>query len=143
MPRVAIFLYLLSIPYAMQTKLLALLFVTTVLSASVVVSVLPVANALTARTDFSNRHLSASWGNSPICGDHKCGPGEKTAYANQMAKLQRVGTGKIGNATNYQQAIQHLKLTSTSTTGHKVSESEHLNMGANATKSENSTKGTK
>jgi hypothetical protein len=78
-----------------------------------------------------------------VCGDHICGPGEKTAWENKMAELQREGAGKVGNAVNYQQALQHLKLTSTSTSGHKVMESEHLNMGANATKSENSTKGTK
>lgn len=127
----------------MQTKLIALLFVTTVLASSFAASVLPVANALTARTDFTNRHLSASWGNSPICGDHKCGPGEKTAYANKMAELQRMSTGKVGNATNYQQALQHIKLVTTPTSGHKVMESEHLGMNANATKFENSTKGTK
>jgi hypothetical protein len=127
----------------MQTKLIVLMFVTAILVSSFAASVLPAANALTTRTDFNNRHTSASMGNSRVCGDHKCGPGEKTAYANKLAELQRVGAGKIGNATNYQQALQHIKLTSTSTSGHKVMESEHLNMGANATKSENSPKGTK
>ena len=127
----------------MQTKLLALLFVTTVLASSFAATVLPIANALSTRTDFSDRHTTATWGNSRVCGDHVCGPGEKTQWANKMAELQRVGTGKIGNATSYQDALKHIKLTSTPASGHKIMESEHLKMGTNATKSENATKGKK
>lgn len=126
----------------MQKKLLALLFVTTVLASSFAVSVLPTVNALTQRTDFSNRHLSASYGNSPICGDHICAPGEKTQWLNKMAELQRVGPGKIGNGVTYEEVLKPIQSNSTSTSGHTVTQSEHLQIAGNATKSENTT-GTK
>jgi hypothetical protein len=142
---VGIFLYLLLIPYAMQIKLIALLFVATVLASSFAASVLPMANALTARTDFSNRHTTATLGNSKVCGDHICGPGEKTAWANKMASLQHTGTGKIGNATTYQQVLQHIKLTSAPTTmhGNAMKLTEKMNMGSNMTDTGNKTKSTK
>ena len=127
----------------MQIKLLALLFVTAVLATSFAASVLPVANALTARTDFSNRHLSASYGNSPICGDHVCAPGEKTAWAAKISSLQRGGTGKIGVGETYKDVLNHIQSTSGTPSAHKIMENEHIQMAGNATKSENYTKGTK
>lgn len=123
----------------MQKKLLALLFVTTVLASSFAVSVLPTVNALTQRTDFSNRHLSASYGNSPICGDHICAPGEKTQWLNKISELQRVGTGKIGNGATYIDVLNHIPSNSTSTSSHKVTELEHPQIAGNSTKSENTT----
>lgn len=127
----------------MQIKLLAMFFVTAILATSFTASVLPVANALTARTDFSNRHLSASYGNSPICGDHICAPGEKTAWASKISALQRGGTGKIGAGETYKDVLNHIQATSGTPSGHKIMENEHITMAGNATKSENSTKGTK
>ena len=62
----------------MQTKLLVFLFLTILVSSSVVASVLQAAYALTPRTDFSNRHSTASLGNSKVCGDHLCGHGGKS-----------------------------------------------------------------
>ncbi len=142
---VGIFLYLLLISYAMQTKLIALLFVTTVLASSFAASVLPMANALTARTDFSNRQLSASYGNSPICGDHVCTSGEKTTWMNEMASLQRGGTGKIVAGETYQDVLKHIKSTSAPTTmhGNAMKLTEKMNMGSNMTDTGNKTKGTK
>lgn len=139
---VGIFLYLLLILYAMQTKLIALLFVTTVLTSSFAVSVLPMANALTARTDFSDRHTTATLGNSKVCGDHVCGPGEKTAWANKMASLQRMGTGKIGNGATYKDVLNHIQLASNTMHG-TVKMTEKMSMGANMTGSGNMTKGMK
>ena len=123
----------------MQTKLLAILFVTAILASSFAASVLPVANALTARTDFSNRHLSASYGNSPICGDHICAPGEKTAWAEKISELQRGGTGKIVSGETYHDVLKNIQSTSGSPSTHKIMENEHIPMTGNATKSENST----
>ena len=123
----------------MRPKLLVLLFVTGVLASSFAASVLPAANALTARTDFSNRHLSASYGNSPICGDHKCAPGEKTAWANKISQLQRVGTGKIGNGVTYKDVLNHIQSTSNTMHG-TVKMTEKMSMGANMTGSGNMTK---
>ena len=140
-----IFLYLLLIPYAMQTKLIALLFVITVLASSFAASVLPMANALTARTDFSNRHTTATLGNSKVCGDHICGSGEKTAWANKMASLQRTGIGKIGNGTTYHDVLKHIQSTSAPTTmhGNVMKLTEKMNVGSNMTDTGNKTKGTK
>ncbi len=126
----------------MRPKLLVLLFVTGVLASSFAASVLPAANALTARTDFSNRHFSASYGNSPVCGDHKCAPGEKTQWLNKIAQLQRVGTGKIGNGSTYKDVLNHIQ--STSNTMHGTGKmTEKMSVGANMTGSGNMTKGTK
>jgi len=127
----------------MRPKLLVLLFVTGVLASSFAASVLPAANALTARTDFSNRHLSASYGNSPICGDHICAPGEKTQWLNKIAQLQRVGTGKIGSGATYKDVLNHIQLTPTTSMHGTVKMTEKMSMGANMTGSGNMTKGTK
>jgi hypothetical protein len=127
----------------MQIKLLAILFVTTVLMTSFAVSVLPVANALTARTDFGNRHLSASYGNSPICGDHVCAPGEKTSWMNKISELQRVGPGKIVAGETYKDVLQHLQSAGTPTVHENVKMTEKMGMGENVTNHGNMTKGTK
>jgi hypothetical protein len=128
----------------MQTKLLVLLFVTAVLASSFVASVLPVANALTSRTDFSDRHLSASYGNSPICGDHVCAPGEKTAWADKISSLQRVGVGKIVPGETYADVLKHIQSTSGTQSMHEtVKMNENMGMGANMTNTGNMTKGTK
>ena len=127
----------------MKTKLLAILFVTAVLATSFTVSVLPVANALTARTDFGNRHLSASYGNSPICGDHVCAPGEKTSWMNKISELQRVGPGKIVAGETYKDVLQHIQSTGTPSGHQNVKMTEKMGMGANMTNPGNMTKGTK
>lgn len=128
----------------MQPKLLAILFVTAILASSFAASVLPVANALTARTDFSNRQLSASYGNSPICGDHICAPGEKTAWAAKISALQRGGTGKIGPGETYQDVLKHIQSNSGMPSMHgTVKMTEKMSMNTNMTSTGNMTKGTK
>ena len=59
------------------------------------ISVLPVAHALTARTDFNDRHTSASSGYSTICGDHICAPGEHYKGHDKVSQSQHKGLGKI------------------------------------------------
>lgn len=127
----------------MQVKLVSLLFVTAVLASSFMASILPSANALTARTDFSNRHTSASKGYSDICGDHKCLPGERTQWLNRMSELQRQGVGKIGQGETYQDVLKHLQSTNP-TSGHgNVKITDKMHMGENMTAAGNMTKGTK
>ena len=124
----------------MKSKLFALLLVAVVLTSSFAVSVLPTVNALTVRTDFSDRHLSASYGNSPICGDHICGPGEKTQWLTKMAQLQREGVGKISGATNSEDVLKNIISNSTSTqTSVKSNMTENIHMGDNMTGMDNMT----
>ena len=73
----------------MKMKLLVTLVISAVLVSSFAATALPSVNALTQRTDFSNRHLTASWGNSPICGDHKCKPGERSEWITKLSDAQR------------------------------------------------------
>jgi hypothetical protein len=123
----------------MQKKLLVLLFVTTILASSFAASVLPMANALTVRFDFNDRHTTASWGNSRVCGDHVCGPGEKTAWLNKISQLQRQGTGKIGKSTTYQDVLEHIMPTSAPKSIHGNTMSGKIQMGSNMTSAGNMT----
>ena len=70
-------------------KLLVTLVISAVLISSLAATVLPSANALTQRTDFSNRHTTASWGNSRVCGDHICKSGEQTEMQMKLSASQR------------------------------------------------------
>src|SRR5579863_7775129 len=85
----------------MQKKLFALLFITAILVSSFATYVLPMANALTQRTEFNDQHRTASYGGSNVCGDHVCAPGEKTQWMEKLSQLQRTGPGKITNAYTY------------------------------------------
>jgi hypothetical protein len=80
----------------MQTNLLVFYVIIVSLLTFFVVSVLPTTNALTARTDFSNRHTSASMGNSIVCGDHICSPGEHYKSFGNTSQSQNRGYGKTG-----------------------------------------------
>ena len=73
----------------MKMKLLVTLVISVVLISSLAATVLPYANALTQRTDFSNRHTTASWGNSRVCGDHICKSGEQTEMQMKLSAAQR------------------------------------------------------
>ena len=73
----------------MKMKLLVTLVISAVLISSLAATVLPSANALTQRTDFSNRHTTASWGNSRVCGDHICKSGEQTEMLMKLSAAQR------------------------------------------------------
>src|SRR5713226_6646373 len=71
----------------MWQKLSVVLFVIAVLITSVVASTLPAANALTKNT-FNDSHSTARFGNSPVCGDHICAPGEHNKMMQEMAQAQ-------------------------------------------------------
>ena len=73
----------------MKMKLLVTLVISAVLVSSFAATVLPSANALTQRTDFNNRHTTASWGNSRVCGDHICKSGEQTEMQMKLSAAQR------------------------------------------------------
>ena len=134
----------------MQTKLLTLLFVTAVLISSFAASVLPYANALTARTDFSNRHTSASYGNSHICGDHKCAPGEQSQWGMRISAAQRGGTDNLKQLRAYAELhgedIMH-KITGSTTAPNamhgNIQMTEKITISGNMTDKGNTTKSTK
>lgn len=128
----------------MQMKLLLLLFVTGVLVTSFISSVLPTANALTARTDFSNRHNTARLGSSNVCGDHTCMPGEKSKMLNTMYALQRQGSGKIGQGETYKDVLKHVQTNNPTSSHEPVKLTEKLGVGGNMTSTgKNMTKGLK
>ena len=139
----------------MQKKLLALLFVTAVLTSSFVASVLPMANALTQRTEFNDQHRTATNGGTNVCGDHVCAHGEKTQWIEKMYQLQRsTGPGKITNAytflanSNYASNTTPTPTTNTmpmsnSTLHGNLNMTEKMAVGENMTSAGNGTKGTK
>lgn len=134
----------------MQIKLVALLFVTAVLTSSFMASILPSANALTARTDFGNRHTSASYGNSKICGDHKCAPGEQTEWGMKVSAAQRGGSENLKQLRNYAEMhgedVMHKiagSTTAPNTMHGTVKMSDKMSVGGNMTDKGNVTKGTK
>jgi hypothetical protein len=136
-----IFLYTLLLSQIMQIKIVALLFVTTVLTSSFMASILPSANALTTRTDFNDRHTSASYGNSKICGDHKCASGEHAQWEMKVSAAQRGGLENLKQLRNYAELhgedIMHKIADSTivSNTMHgMVKTSEKMSIVGNMTK---------
>ena len=79
----------------MSSKLPVVLLLTAVLVASVAVSTIPASNALIQR-DYSylnDNHLTVRTGNTKVCGDHLCAPGE-------WDKLQAsINSAQLGNGT--------------------------------------------
>lgn len=126
-------------------KVFLILFLAVILASSFVVSSLPFASALTARTDFSNRHSSASYGNSKVCGDHICKPGEQTQMMMKLSSSQRTGYGKVGTTTHGEDVIHNIMgSTPAPTTMHgNIKMTEKVLMAANMTDKGNVTKGTK
>jgi hypothetical protein len=62
----------------MMSKLLVVLVLMVAVIASIVGTTLPAANALVTR-DFAylnDNHITALYGNTMVCGDHMCAPGE-------------------------------------------------------------------
>ncbi len=86
-------------------------------------TLLPIVNAdLTKRNNsiFSDSHLTASYGNSIVCGDHICGPGEHARMLEMMNEAQLIGgkkTSIIENQTtiNLNQTTTNLNQTTIST----------------------------
>ena len=134
----------------MKMKLFTILFITAVLVSSFAASVLPSANAFTQRTDFSNRHSSASYGNSHICGDHKCGSGEQSQMGMKISAAQRGGNENLKQLRAYGEMhgedVMHKiagSTTSPSTMHGNIKVTDKLSVGTNMTDKANVTKGTK
>jgi hypothetical protein len=80
----------------MSNKIALLMFAATVLLVSSAMVSIPQANALTQSNTM--RWIStASYGNSQVCGDHKCAPGEHIGWYNALWQSQKVTNGKIGS----------------------------------------------
>lgn len=83
----------------MSSKLPVVLLLTAVLMASVAVSTIPASNALIQR-DFSylnDQQITVRYGNTKVCGDHMCAPGEWDKLQTSISTAQQ---GKqTGNAT--------------------------------------------
>jgi hypothetical protein len=80
------------------------------------------ASALQVRTVFDNRHTSASFGDSKICGDHICAKGEKTKWIHAIWSLQRPNAGPIPTAQHGEDIMAKLAMangTSTNQTSSK------------------------
>ena len=127
---VGIFLYAILLPVFMKMKLFVVLVISAVLVSSFAATVLPSASALTQRTDFSNRHTTASWGNSRICGDHICKSGEYTEMQMKLSASQR---GQVSS-----NPASHAKGMMPTTTG-SMKMSEKMSMNANMTSMGNMT----
>src|SRR5437867_13091942 len=72
----------------MSKKIALLLFTIAVLVASFVLVAIPPASALTRNT-FDDSHTTARLGNSKVCGDHICKPGEHEKMAEELNNAQR------------------------------------------------------
>ena len=83
------------------------MFAVTVLLVSSAVVSIPQANALT-QSNTMKWVSTASYGNSSVCGDHKCAPGEHSAWYNALWQSQRVNTGKIGTTYNGEDVMHKL-----------------------------------
>ena len=79
---------------------------TLVLSMTIVPSQL--ASALTVRTVFDNRHTSATFGDSKICGDHVCAKGEKPQWTQATWGFQRLNSTKIHVAQHGEDIMSQL-----------------------------------
>ena len=82
----------------MTSKIALLMFVATVLLASMALVVVSPASALTPAI-VKNYDATATRGNSNICGDHVCAPGEQTQWYNAVWQSQKQSQGKIVNGT--------------------------------------------
>ncbi len=84
----------------MSSKLPVVLLLTAVLVASVAVSTIPASNALIQR-DYSylnDNHLTVKTGNTKVCGDHLCAPGEWDKLQSSIYSAQ-LGKGSNSTAT--------------------------------------------
>jgi hypothetical protein len=83
----------------MSNKIALLMFAVAVLLVSSTLVVIPQASALEKGNTMKNIS-TASFGNSLICGDHKCKPGEHSAWYNALWQSQRTKSGKVVPDTN-------------------------------------------
>lgn len=91
----------------MSNKIALLMFVVAVLLVSSTAMVLPQASALTQSNVMKNIS-TASYGNSLVCGDHKCAPGEHMQWINAVWQTQKTNSGKIGSTYNGEDVMHKL-----------------------------------
>jgi hypothetical protein len=84
---------------SMSNKIALLMFTTSLLLVSFSVMAMPQANALTKST-WDDSHTTARFGNSKVCGDHLCVPGEHAKWVNAISQSQKLGYGKVGTNSN-------------------------------------------
>lgn len=89
-----------------KIRILGVLLVLPLLSVSAVTAFvdIPSANALTKRDYYTlnDQHTTASYGNSVICGDHMCAPGEASKMQQQLSQAQQ---GKITPMSAQEQSM--------------------------------------
>jgi hypothetical protein len=96
----------------MSNKIALLMFAAIVLLASAAIMTIPSASALTPSTVATHYYIStASYGNSIVCGDHKCAPGEHTQWVNAVWQSQKIDTGKVPSATHGEDVMAKLATT--------------------------------
>jgi hypothetical protein len=96
----------------MSNKIALLMFAATVLLTSTAIMTIPQANALTPSTVATHYYIStASYGNSIVCGDHKCAPGEHTQWINAVWQSQKIGAGKVPTETHGEDVMAKLSTT--------------------------------
>lgn len=83
------------------------MFAVTVLLVTSVAVTMPQANALTKGNTMKNIS-TASYGNSLVCGDHKCAPGEHTKWVNAVWQSQKLGVGKVPQSTHGEDVMDSL-----------------------------------
>jgi hypothetical protein len=91
----------------MSNKVALLLFTTAVLLTSFATVFVPQASALTKSTWIEDIS-TASNGNSVVCGDHKCAPGEHTKWVNAVWHSQKISYGKVGSAPHGEDVMHGL-----------------------------------
>ena len=105
---------------SMSNKIALLMFTATVLLTSTAIMTIPQASALEPSRVATYYYIStASYGNSVVCGDHKCSPGEHTQWINAVWQSQKIGAGKVPTATHGEDVMSTLATTTpTPTTMH-------------------------
>ncbi len=94
----------------MKTKVLVFALMLALVTSMMVISSQQ-ASALQVRTVFDNRHTSATFGDSKICGDHICAKGEKVKWTHAIWSLQRPNTGPIPVAQHGEDIMSELAMT--------------------------------
>ena len=93
----------------MSNKIGLLMFAATVLLTSVAIMTIPQASALEPSRVATHYYIStASYGNSVVCGDHKCAPGEHTKWVNAVWQSQKSGYNKVANAPHGEDVMSQL-----------------------------------
>jgi len=87
-----------------------ILIFTVMLSLVLSVTIIPSqqASALEVRTDFYDRHTTASHGDSRICGDHFCAAGEKPKWMQAIWGSQHPNSKKIPIAQHGEDIMSQL-----------------------------------